>query len=129
MGVVQLVEVRYRIGNSTSVSPNSTTPAVSLPVIGVAERFVANLETAVIDFNWNVVNATSTGNGSVCLTVDTGSEPVFSPVCAASGKDFRFIFELWTLDTTSGLFEYGWTGLSGRKGSWLQVWFNVATGG
>jgi hypothetical protein len=124
MGSIQYVRVVYRLGNSTSPSPNATSPAGSLPGLGSSEIFVPNTRTAVLNYTWSIPSNYTQG-GLVFLNLDINGQPVSSPVGAVRGQNFRFFFELWTFDAKSGSFEYGYMGSSSRIGSPLQVWFNL----
>ena len=131
-GREQFVAVIVRIGNTTTSSPNVTSPA-NLPELGRIERFVNDGETSNINFTWTVESSNQTGN-LVLLNLQINGSSVSSCqsagsscVGAVSGSRFRLIFELWTLDPVSGSFQYGYPGEFSQVGTWLQVWFSVSS--
>jgi len=125
-GREQFIMVIVRIGNSTTFSPNVTSPAAPLPELGRVDRFVSDGETSNINFTWTVESTNQTG-GVVLLNLRINGQSVSSaPVGAVSGRDFRLIFELWTFDLSSGSFQYGYPGEFAQIGTWLQVWFSTS---
>jgi hypothetical protein len=124
MGSIQYVRVVYRLGNSTSPSPNATSPANSVLMLGSSEIFVPNTRTAVLNYTWSIPSNYTQG-GLVFINMNINGQSISPPVGAVGGQKFRFFFELWTYDTVSGSFEYGYKGPSSRIGSPLQLWFNV----
>jgi hypothetical protein len=128
MGKIQLVMITTRIGNLTTISPNSTMPASALPVIDRTEQFINDGDIANIGFTWTVTSLNQT-NGLVFINMQINNRSIVAsaPVGARQGRDFRLIFELWTFDPVSASFEYGYTGETSQLGSWLQIWFNVTS--
>jgi uncharacterized membrane protein len=125
-GREQFIMVIVRIGNSTTFSPNVTSPATPLPELGRIDRFVSDGETSNINFTWTVESTNQTG-AVVFLNLRVNGQSVSSsPVGAVSGRDFRLIFELWTFDLSSGSFQYGYPGEFAQIGTWLQVWFSTS---
>jgi hypothetical protein len=124
MGSIQYVRVVYRLGNSTSPSPNATSPAGSVPELGSTEVFVPNSRTAVLNYTWKIASNYTQG-GLVFMNLNINGQSISPRVGTVGGQKFRFFFELWTYDTVSGSFEYGYKGSSSRIGSPLQLWFNI----
>jgi uncharacterized membrane protein len=127
MNRAEFVMIIMRIGNSSSPTPNATTPSTTLPELGRMERFINDGATSRINFNWTVVSSTQ-NSGLVYLNVSINgqSSPSSAPVGAKPGGYFRLIFELWTFDNASGSFQYGYTAQTSQVGSWLQVWFKAS---
>jgi len=125
-GREQFIMVIVRLGNSTTFSPNVTSPATPLPELGRIDGFVSDGETSNINFTWTVESTNQTG-AVVFLNLRINGQSVSSaPVGAVSGLDFRLIFELWTFDLSSGSFQYGYPGEFAQIGTWLQVWFSTS---
>ncbi|HEX9240136.1 MAG TPA: hypothetical protein VF910_05725 [Candidatus Bathyarchaeia archaeon] len=125
-GREQFIMVIVRIGNSTTFSPNVTSPATPLPELGRIDRFVSDGETSNINFTWTVESTNQTGD-LVFLNLQINGQSVSSaPIGSVSGSNFRLIFELWTFDLSSGSFEYGYPGEFAQIGTWLQVWFSTS---
>ena len=122
----QFIMVIVRIGNSTTSSPNVTSPAATLPQIGRIEQFISDGETSNMRFTWTVESTNQTGDMVFVNLQITGQSVSSAPVGAALGSKFRLIFELWTFDLSSGSFQYGYPGEISQVGTWLQVWFSVS---
>jgi hypothetical protein len=127
MDASQFAMVVVRLANSTTQSPNSTTPAASLPELMAMQRFLGMGETSKFSFTWTVESASQTGN-LVFLNVTINGQRTGGQleIGAASGRNFRLIFELWTFDAATESFQYGYPGMTGTVGEWLQVWFNTS---
>lgn len=125
MGAIQYVGIVYRLGNNTSVNPNSTAPASNLAQIGNTSRFIPNGQTAFINFTWSI-NSEKKAGGLVSLDLIINGQQVSSTIEAVNGMKFRFFFELWSYDLTTNSFLYGYQGQGSRVGNWLQIWFNAA---
>lgn len=123
MGSIQYVQVVYRLGNSTSASPNATVPGNTVPPLGNSSIFVPNARTALVNFTWAIASRNTTG-GLVFITMTINGQKISSSVGAVAGQRFRFFFELWTYDLTSSSFQYGYRGQNSMVGAPLQVWFN-----
>jgi hypothetical protein len=127
MNKAEFVLIIARIGNSSTPTPNGTTPSTTLPELGRMERFVNDGSTSRINFNWTIVSSNQ-NSGLVYLNVSINGQPSVSsaPVGSKPGGYFRLIFELWTFDTGSGSFQYGYPAQTSQVGSWLQVWFKAS---
>jgi len=126
MGAVQFVRLLYRLGNSTTGAPSNSYPAPDMvPIVGKLEAFIASGDTKRFEFTWAVVRKIQSG-GTVYLDMVVNGTTMSPPIGEGSGKNFRFMFELWTFDVDTNSFQYGWPQESSRVGSWLQVWFDVA---
>jgi hypothetical protein len=128
MNTAQFAMVVVRLGNSTTQSPNSTTPTPTAPELSATQMFLGIGETSQLSFSWTVQSVYQTGN-LVLLNMYINGQSTAGQlqIGAISGRNFRLIFELWTYDITTGSFEYGYPGMNGTVGEWLQVWFNVAS--
>lgn len=128
MGDVQLVSVRVKLSNRTIATPgdepNSESPA---PVVTEFTRFLQNNETWELPFIWSISNVTLTNGLARILTVQINNETYQIPDWSASngGYHFRLIFELWTWQTDSNGYEFGWTAGGEQHVAWLQVWFDM----
>lgn len=129
MNAAQFAMVVVRLGNFTTQSPNTTTPAALVPELIAMQLFLGTGETSKLDFSWTVQNVSQTANGVVFLNLlingqQTGGQ---LQIGANGGRNFRLIFELWTFDPSTESFQYGFPGTAGTTGEWLQVWFNTST--
>jgi len=124
MNRAEFVRIIARIGNSSTPTPNATTPSTTLPELGRMERFINDGATSRINFTWTIVSSNQ-NSGSVYLNVSINGQPSLSsaPVGTKPGGFFRLIFELWTFDPLSGSFQYGYPAQTSQMGTWLTVWF------
>jgi hypothetical protein len=128
MNTAQRVLVVVRLGNSTTQSPNSTIPTETVPELSAMQMFLGTGETSQLSFSWTVQSTNQTGNLVFPnLYINGQSTAGQLQIGAASGRNFRLIFELWTYDISTGSFEYGYPGMNGTVGEWLQVWFNISS--
>jgi hypothetical protein len=128
MNKAEFVMIIVRVGtNSSTLTPNATAPSTTFPEIGRTDQFVNDGETSTINFTWIIQSSYQIG-GLTYLNISMNGQSAVSsaPVGTVSGRNFRLIFELWTFDTASGSFQYGYPGLNSQIGVWLQVWFNAS---
>lgn len=131
MGTVQFVLIRVKISNETIPPPNDTL-ALDSPAPTMAEyaRFMQDNETWQTSFVWSISNATSSANATKILNVQINNDTYQTLGCSAShGYNFRLIFELWTWQTNTDAFEFGWNVNGERHVAWLEVWFNATQAG
>jgi len=114
MGTTQLVQIITRLGNSTTLGPNATTPA-TLQVMANSTMFVPNKGSMLQNFDWNVTRVTSSG-GLDYLTLDINGRITNSTLGTRPGGPFRLYFELWTFNSALASFQYY---------TWLQIGFSV----
>jgi hypothetical protein len=128
MGLVQLVEVRIKLGNSTIAGPDiaGTNSSVAQQVDS-SYRFLRENETWEFPLFWKVTNASINGNTTTITQLQMGNQTVGVDISAVNASKFRMIIELWTLDASSDSFQYGWMAGPNHHAAWLQVWFNVTT--
>ncbi len=127
MGTLQLVSIRVKISNSTILAPNDQ-QALESPAAAVTDfaRFLQDNETWEFQFVWNISNATSIDGSTRILTLQINNETYqVSNWSASNGYNFRLIFELWTWQTSTNGFEFGWNTNGEHQVAWLQVWFNM----
>jgi uncharacterized membrane protein len=126
MNKAELVTMITRIGNSTTPSPNATTPSTTLPELGRTEQFINDGYLSRINFTWTIESENqNAGLDYLNISINGQSSLSSAPVGEKPGGYFRLIFELWTLDPVSG-FQYGYPGMNSQVGVWLQVWFKTS---
>jgi len=125
MGSVQYVLIRVKLGNALTNPPNETTFApADAPVVCEFRRVLLNNETWEFPFFWEISDRMEEG-GVVYIALNVNNESLgFQELGAKGGRNFRFIFELWTYSREEGDFIFGWYSGEERKISWLQIWFN-----
>lgn len=127
MGSLEYVVVRVKLLNSTQPSPNQLvgSPSPASPLFEFTRVLLDN-ETLTIPFEWKITNVTLERQ-SVLITglslnqLQLGGELVK----ALSGRNYRFVFELWVLDARANDLSFSWSGMGGRHSAWVQIWFNV----
>ena len=129
MGSVQLVSVRVKIGNQT-IKPPDDQNALESPAPLVAEymRVLQDNETWETPFVWTITDAISMDGSTHLLMLQFNNETYQLQDCTASGgRNFRLIFELWTLQPDADTFQFGWVTNGEHRVAWLQVWFNMTS--
>ena len=129
MGTVQLVSIRVKIGNQT-IRPPDDQLALESPAPTVTEfrRFVQDNETFETPLVWIIPDAVSVANSTHIVALQINNETYQIQDCSATnGHNFRLIFELWTWQTETNAFEFGWTASGEHRVAWLQVWFNMTS--
>jgi uncharacterized membrane protein len=129
MGSVQLVSVRVKIGNQTIKPPNDQNGTESpAPLVAEYMRVLQDNETWEMPFVWTITDAVSAGNSTRLLTLQFDNETyTLQDSTASGGRNFRLIFELWTLQVESDTFQFGWNANGEHRVAWLQVWFNMTS--
>ena len=129
MGNVQLVEIRLKLGNETTIPPNDTTDTpASAPELVAFDRALMDNETWEFPFVWSITNATSTAGATHILTIQINNETYnVSNWSATNGYNFRLILELWVWQTNSNTLAFGWNSNGEHRTAWLQLWFNMTT--
>lgn len=127
MNTVQLVAIRVKLGNQSTLSPDILQATSSLaPTVVEFKRVITNNETWELPFNWQITNGTFTEGSTRILEVKINNQTYPVPsISAIKGYNFRLILELWTWNIESNTFEYGWSLQTERRTAWLQVWFNM----
>lgn len=127
MGNIQLVEIRLKLGNDTTLAPNDSSYAPSsAPDLIAFDRFLVDNETWEFPFVWSITNATSTAGSMRIVTARINNETYQIPDWSATnGLNFRIILELWVWQTNTNAFEFGWSSNGERRTAWLQIWFNM----
>ena len=127
MGNVQLVEVRVKLGNPTINPPDDQLALPSpAPLVTEFKRFTQDNETWEFPFVWSVTNVRFANNSAQILEFEINGETFQVVDCSArSGYNFRLIFELWTWNTDTGAFQFGWVTGGEHRVAWLQIWFNA----
>jgi uncharacterized membrane protein len=129
MGTVQLVSIRVKLGNQTINPPDDQQLVESpAPVVTDFARFVRNNETWETPFVWSISNVTQSGGTTRILTLQINDKTYqISSWSARNGYNFQLIFELWTWQTNSNAFEYGWRTAGEHRAAWLHLWFNMTS--
>ena len=127
MGNSQIIEVRVKVANQTIDSPNDLNYTASpAPELMRIDQALLNNETSEFPFVWSISNATSTKDSTQILAIQVNNQTYrISDWMAKKGYNFRLIFELWSLRTTSNEFVFDFGSDGGHRQAWLQVWFNA----
>jgi len=129
MGNVQLVSVRVKLANQTIMPPDDlNAQPSSAPLVTDFKRFLQNNETWEFPLVWQINDAVTVGASTRILELAINNETFqLQDSSARDGYNFRLIFELWTWETDSGTFQFGWVTGGERRVAWLQVWFNMTS--
>jgi hypothetical protein len=127
MGSLQYVVLRVKLMNSTLASPNDSTGQPS-PVPSLIEfrRVLLSNETWTVPFVWSILKLEQR-TSSVMITELSLNQNVMTGelAVALSGFNFRFVFELWHYDQTSGELVFPWTTAGATQSAWTEIWFNA----
>ena len=127
MSQLEYVVVRVKLLNATNTAPNEQTGLPS-PVAVVFEfaRVLSGNETWSIPFVWSIWNETQF-HGSLLITgLKVNGALITGTIAeAASGLNFRMVFELWSYDQNSNALVFSRTTPSSPYSVWTQLWFNA----
>jgi len=127
MGSLQYVVVRVKLLNSTIASPDelSGTPSPASPLIEFTRVLVDN-ETWSLPFKWSIDSLDARGRSLILTRLAINEEHFRGElVNAASGFNYRFIFELWFYDQTSNDLSFSRATSNITYSVWTQIWFNA----
>jgi len=126
MGSVEYVIIKAKLGNQTLQQPNETnvTPA-NIPTLIEFSRVLLDNETWETSFAWKIMNVDMRGEMAF-LTLNINNKTItVQDIGAKDGRNFRIIFELWTLDKETENLIFGWKTQRQHRAAWLQIWFNA----
>ncbi|MDT7892564.1 MAG: hypothetical protein RQ952_07555 [Thermoproteota archaeon] len=123
----QVVKIVVKLGNNETLVPNSTlgTPSNGTELYDWL-IYITYGETKLFYFEWEILNV-KVINETYYLKLQLNQSIIVdvNQVGAFKGKNFRMIFELWTLDPTTQKFMIGWNFQRQLRIAWLQQKFNV----
>jgi uncharacterized membrane protein len=129
MGSPEYVVVRVKLLNSTLRSPDELTgtPSSVSPLLEFV-RVMVNNETWTMPFVWTLLGLRSSV-GRILITEISINQFAFTGDLAeaASGFNYRLVFELWFYDMTTNGLVFSWHAQSSQHSVWTQIWFNVTT--
>ncbi len=126
-GSIQYVVVRARLGNSSYGLPDHLrgTPSPA-PLIAEFSRTLMANETWEFFFIWVVKEIQMTGEAVTPTMIEIdGVQARSVRVSASRGKNFRIVFELWTMEPMTGNLVFGWKPQKEGNLPWLHMWFNL----
>lgn len=127
MNSLQYVVLRVKLLNATIASPNDTagTPSPVAPLLELRRVMVDN-ETWSFPFVWNIQNYTLQ-SGNVLITELALNQTLIRGELARAvqGYNFRFVFELWSYDSTTQSLVFSWQSEAVVRSVWTQIWFNA----
>jgi len=130
MGDVELASIVVKIGNSTTQTPTmQNVTGTNTPILTNFEKFMQDNETWEIPLVWDVSNVTAS-QASVRITSIQINNATLDPSnwTATNGNNFQLIFELWTWQTETNSFQFGWGSGTSFRIAWLRILFSVSTG-
>lgn len=127
MSSVQLISIRVRLGNQTTLPPDDRQGLPSsAPLVTEFKQFIQNDQTWELTFVWRISSGAIVGSSISILKLQINDEIyLLQGSSAVDGRGFRLIFELWTWDAESGAFQFGWQTGGERQVAWLQIWFDM----
>ncbi len=129
MGSLQYVVVQVKLLNSTLPSPDELTgtPSSVAPLFEFTRILIDN-ETWSIPFVWSVLGVSQTSEQLLITGLSINHVTLSGDlVKAVSGKNYRFVFELWFYDKPTNDLVFSWQAQNAQHSVWTQIWFNVTS--
>jgi len=127
MGSPQFVLMRVRLLNSTLLSSAELAekPSDVQPLLEFTRILLAN-ETWSIPFEWTILDLVESESGLLITRISV-NQVIFSGelATAISGINYRFVFELWFYDQTTGEVTFSHRIDDLEYSFWVQIWFNA----
>lgn len=125
-GELSYVSIRFKLLNSTTLAPNSTSFRASVaPVVHEINTVLLDNETLLIPVQWSLQGVRIFENKTIVESLMFNEKPSQVYVEAFEGNTFRFVIELWVYDYESMEFRFGWASGDEQLCAWNQIWFNV----
>jgi hypothetical protein len=125
MNSTQYVSVKVKILDSHMISPNNVlgTPSIA-PSLYENGCILAKNETAIIPFQWVIMNATESDDSLIIKKMGFNNNTLDMNLNLVKGDKLRIVLELWVYDTQSQTFKFN-MGLGEKpKIVWNQIWFD-----
>ncbi|MBY9009567.1 MAG: hypothetical protein KGD74_06860 [Candidatus Lokiarchaeota archaeon] len=121
---IEYVTVKIKLLNSTMVPPDSATctPSPATVIYEISNGLVNN-ETIIFPLSWSINIIDDELGFTTIKSIQINKENINVDIMDKNNS-FRFIFELWILDSEGGD-DFGWNSAEGKRCVWTQIWFNV----
>jgi hypothetical protein len=127
VGSPEYVALRIKLLNSSQAIPNdiSVGPNPGSTVYEI-KQMIENNSTLVVPLEWSITDVARPGSNTIIERLNINDNDIENlHVASPSGKNFRFILELWKYDPNTEDFTYVWSDGQNKRGVWSQIWFNL----
>jgi hypothetical protein len=127
VGSPEYVALRIKLLNSSQPIPDdiSVSPSPGSTVYEI-KQMIENNSTFVVPLKWSITDVRKVANSTIIERLNINSNDIENlHVASPTGKNFRFIVELWRYDTNTKDFTYIWSDGQNKRGVWSQIWFNL----
>ena len=126
MDATQYMLVKVKLLDSHMSPPNNTlgTWSTEAPIYEI-ETILAKNETAIIPFQWKILNASTSGNNLAITKMTFNGQPSDLSINLTKGDKLRVILELWLYDTDLRAFKFDVGTKEAPRIVWNQIWFNL----
>jgi hypothetical protein len=127
VGSPEYVALRIKLLNSSQAIPNdiSVSPDPGSTVYEI-KQMIENNSTLVVPLEWSITSVVKVPSNTIIERLNINDNDIEDlHVASPSGKNFRFILELWKYDPNTEDFTYVWSDGQNKRGVWSQIWFNL----
>jgi hypothetical protein len=130
VGSPEYVALRIKLLNSSQavsddISDISVGPSPESTVYEI-KQMIENNSTLVVPLEWSITDVGKVANNTIIERLNINGNDIENlHLASPSGKNFRFIVELWNYDPNTNDFTYVWSDGQNNRSVWSQIWFNL----
>jgi hypothetical protein len=130
VGSPEYVALRIKLLNSSQavsddISDISVRPSPGSTVYEI-KQMIENNSTLVVPLEWSITDVGKVANNTIIERLNINGNDIENlHLASPSGKNFRFIVELWNYDPNTNDFTYVWSDGQNNRSVWSQIWFNL----
>jgi hypothetical protein len=130
VGSPEYVALRIKLLNSSQavsddISDISVGPSPGSTVYEI-KQMIENNSTVVVPLEWSITDVGKVANNTIIERLNINGNDIENlHLASPSGKNFRFIVELWNYDPNTNDFTYVWSDGQNNRSVWSQIWFNL----
>lgn len=130
VGSPEYVALRIKLLNSSQavsddISDISVGPSPGSTVYEI-KQMIENNSTLVVPLEWSITDVGKVANNTIIERLNINGNDIENlHLASPSGKNFRFIVELWNYDPNTNDFTYVWSDGQNNRSVWSQIWFNL----
>jgi hypothetical protein len=130
VGSPEYVALRIKLLNSSQavsddISDISVDPSPGSTVYEI-KQMIENNSTVVVPLEWSITDVGKVANNTIIERLNINGNDIENlHLASPSGKNFRFIVELWNYDPNTNDFTYVWSDGQNNRSVWSQIWFNL----
>ena len=130
VGSPEYVALKIKLLNSSQavsddISDISVGPSPGSTVYEI-KQMIENNSTLVVPLEWSITDVGKVANNTIIERLNINGNDIENlHLASPSGKNFRFIVELWNYDPNTNDFTYVWSDGQNNRSVWSQIWFNL----